>query len=514
MIGHNKLIQLAVLFLGLSVILGFLAADTAHSGAANLCGPGDRDSSPCNVVHGFEGNQVASDKVGATISGGGERYLPNKIAGDYGTVGGGQDNQAGDRATVAGGSDNAAIGFRSSIGGGSNNLAQSAYATIAGGTNNIASYIDTTIGGGINNSASGRDSTIAGGSGNIASFTEATVAGGGYNDSSGLAATIGGGSRNLASGTYATIAGGSGNKADALDTTVGGGSGNKATADDATVSGGLANRATEKYSTVSGGYENLAGNSNADPRDAEYATVAGGANNNASGSYAMIPGGSANVAAARYSLAAGRRAKISPGDSGSFLFADSTDADFSSASPNEFAVRATGGARIATAVDASSGNPISGVRLAAGGGSWQVLSDRAAKENITPVDSQEILKQLASLPIATWNYKSQEATVRHIGPMAQDFARLRVGEDNNYIDEMDANGVALAALQGLDQIVSQQNTRIKELQHANAAQQSQIAELSARLNRIESQSGTGHSSLELPVLGLLAGVIGLLVLRR
>jgi hypothetical protein len=513
MFSRNRLIQLAVTFIGLSIILGFLTADTARSATDNLCGTGDRDSSPCNIVHGFQGNQVTAGMVGATISGGGERFLPNQITGDYGTIGGGQDNQAGDRATVSGGSDNAAIGFRSAIGGGSNNIAQSAYATIAGGINNSATYIDTTIGGGTNNSSSGRDSTIAGGSGNIASFTEATVAGGAYNTSSGLAATIGGGSRNLGSGTYATIAGGTGNRADSLDTTVGGGSGNAATADDATVSGGLSNRATEKYSTVSGGYENLAGNANDDPRDAEYATVAGGANNNASGSYAMVLGGSSNVAAGSYSLAAGRRAKISAAQRGAFVFADSTNADFSSAAANEFAVRATGGARIVTGVDAS-GNPISGVRLAPGGGAWQVLSDRAAKANITPVDGQEILRELASIPIDTFNYKSQDAAIHHIGPMAQDFARLGVGENDKYINEMDANGVALAAIQGLDQIVSQQAAKIKELQAANAAQQAQIAALSARLDRLESSSGGAPSSYDWLPLSLFGLVIGLLVLRR
>ncbi len=513
MTRENRYIRIFVTLIILIVILGFLTPDMAHSATDNLCGTGDRDTSPCNIVHGFQGNQVTTGKVGATISGGGERYLPNQITGDYGTIGGGQDNQAGDRATVAGGSDNAASGFRSVIGGGSNNIAQSAYATIAGGTNNTASYIDTTIGGGINNSASGRDSTIAGGSGNIASFTEATVAGGAYNTASGLTATIAGGSRNSASGSYATIAGGTGNKADSLDTTIGGGSGNAATADDATVSGGLSNRATEKYSTVSGGYENLAGNGNDDLRDAEYATVAGGANNNASGSYATIPGGSANVAGASFSFAAGRRAKVSPSHPGAFVFADSTDADFVSASPNEFAVRATGGARIVTAVD-SSGNPISGVQLAPGGGAWQVLSDRTAKENIMPVDGQQILKQLASVPIDTWNYKSQDPAIRHMGPMAQDFARLGIGENDRYIDEMDANGIALAAIQGLDRMVSQQGAKIKELEETNAAQRSQITALSARLDRLESQTGGRANTLELLPIGLMGVMFGLLVLRR
>lgn len=48
-----------------------------------------------------------------------------------------------------------------------------------------------------------------------------------------------------------------------------------------------------------------------------------------------------------------------------------------------------------------------------------LLSDRNAKANLMAVDGYAILERLASLPIATWNYKSQSDSVRHMGPMAQ-----------------------------------------------------------------------------------------------
>ena len=71
-----------------------------------------------------------------------------------------------------------------------------------------------------------------------------------------------------------------------------------------------------------------------------------------------------------------------------------------------------------------------------------------------------------ALPLTTWNYKTQEKTIRHIGPMAQDFASaFEVGEDDKHITSTDADGVALAAIQGLNQKLEQKETEITELKH-------------------------------------------------
>ena len=62
----------------------------------------------------------------------------------------------------------------------------------------------------------------------------------------------------------------------------------------------------------------------------------------------------------------------------------------------------------------------------------------------------EVLEQVARLPIATWNYLSQDRAIRHMGPMAQDLhAALGLGESDKHIATIDADGVALAAIQGL-----------------------------------------------------------------
>ncbi len=69
----------------------------------------------------------------------------------------------------------------------------------------------------------------------------------------------------------------------------------------------------------------------------------------------------------------------------------------------------------------------------------------------------------------TWNYRSQDAAIRHIGPVAQDFyAAFGVGEDDRHISTIDADGVALAAIQGLYQVVQQKETRIADLGSAAA----------------------------------------------
>jgi hypothetical protein len=90
-------------------------------------------------------------------------------------------------------------------------------------------------------------------------------------------------------------------------------------------------------------------------------------------------------------------------------------------------------------------------------------SDRNLKENLAPVDSQEVLERVRSLPISRWSFKS-DATTRHIGPMAQDFtAAFNVGEDDQHIATVDADGVALAAIQGLHALVLRKDAEIADL---------------------------------------------------
>ncbi|NQX01829.1 tail fiber domain-containing protein [bacterium] len=77
-------------------------------------------------------------------------------------------------------------------------------------------------------------------------------------------------------------------------------------------------------------------------------------------------------------------------------------------------------------------------------------SDRNAKKDFRSVEPQSVLDKLAALPVSEWSYKS-DPSVRHLGPMAQDFhAAFGVGPDDRHIATVDADGVALAAIQGLN----------------------------------------------------------------
>lgn len=147
---------------------------------------------------------------------------------------------------------------------------------------------------------------------------------------------------------------------------------------------------------------------------------------------------------------------------GSFVWADRTGAAFSSTYPDQFSVRASGGTRIY-----SNGSLTAGVTLTPGGSSWSSVSDSTLKRNIKPVDGETLLRKLGNLRISQWSYKSQDESIEHIGPMAQDFhALFGLGEDDRHINSIDADGVALAAAKSLYQrilIMERENSELRDL---------------------------------------------------
>jgi hypothetical protein len=114
-------------------------------------------------------------------------------------------------------------------------------------------------------------------------------------------------------------------------------------------------------------------------------------------------------------------------------------------------------------------------------GALTEASDAALKEGFEPVDAQSVLARILQLPITTWNYIADGSTVRHMGPMAQDFyAAFGLGADDTHIASLDVNGVTLAALQELTRLLRAQETRIEKLERENQ-------ELERRLEAIEAQ---------------------------
>lgn len=399
------------------------------------------DGAP-NVIGGSPGNYVAPGVVGATIAGGGATnswgysdFYTNVVLADFGTVGGGMNNRVESDAlysTVSGG-----LG---------NYIAElAAYAAIAGGSEN---YVGTDA----------DFSTIGGGYGNqIATASSYS--------------SIGGGNYNYV-GTNS---------------------------DSSSIGGGYGNRigTNSTYSFIGGGWSNSIGNSSF---------------------YATIPGGFQN-AAVSYAFAAGCRAKAN--HTGSFVWADSLGGYFVSTDDNQFLIRANGGVGIGLtspgaqlAVSSSGGDVFPQVRInqadttdyarlrfTVGGdygkrwdlaarsnvfviysgqtgtealrlennnayvnGALVTTSDRNAKENFKPVNPRAVLDKVAALPLREWTYRTDADHAPHLGPMAQDFhAAFGLGADDKHIATVDADGVALAAIQGLNQKVEEKNAEIRDL---------------------------------------------------
>ncbi len=109
-------------------------------------------------------------------------------------------------------------------------------------------------------------------------------------------------------------------------------------------------------------------------------------------------------------------------------------------------------------------------------GVWTSVSDRNAKEDFQAITPGDVLTKVVGLPITQWKYKVEPAGLKHIGPVAQDFhAAFGLGDSDKAIGTVDESGVALAAIQGLNQ----------KLQGVNEKLESENAELKAQLKAIQ-----------------------------
>ena len=397
---------------------------------------------------------VTGDRLKIGTSGGGTHSLAgtaasiaggdqNKVNADYAFIGGGQQNtNTGPAAGIGSGYLNNidAESDQGFIGGGAANVLQDALqSSILGGSNNKIlsdSYASCICGGYVNTIQTNAEYSFLGAGTllTICSNAQYSFLGGGWgntisNDCS-YAAIVGGTVNAIHSGSaYGFIGAGSENKIVTNCTA-------------SVIAGGIQN----VINNSSGGAVIVGGGQNLIGTNSSYAAILGG-NSNVVGSncsFSVIPGG--NYARALHS--------------GCFVWGDdSTTAYVNSAAANQFVARASGGVTFY-----SNSGMSAGVTVAAGGGSWSSVSDRNMKENFRSADVREILDRLASVPVQSWNYKSQPASVRHIGVMAQDFyAAFRVGEDEKRISTVDADGVAMAAIQGLYQIVKDKESEITDL---------------------------------------------------
>ena len=184
---------------------------------------------------------------------------------------------------------------------------------------------------------------------------------------------------------------------------------------------------------------------------------------------------------------------------GSFVFGDRSTIDVVRAGVNHSATwRVTGGFRIFTAPNLSTGVTIqSGSAVSNWGqanaviststgaylttsGVWTNNSSRAAKTDFADVDARSVLQKVIELPISTWRYNAEPSGVRHMGPVAQDFSdAFSLGRDETTIGTVDADGVALAAIQGLHQELKVRDEEVAALQDELARQRAAIDQLKA-----------------------------------
>jgi hypothetical protein len=124
--------------------------------------------------------------------------------------------------------------------------------------------------------------------------------------------------------------------------------------------------------------------------------------------------------------------------------------------------------------DSSNGN---GAHVTAGG-AWVNGSSREWKTNFAELDPAQILERLRTLPVSTWEY-SGSSEGKHIGPTAEDFrAAFGLGHSDQYIATVDADGVALAAIKGLDAELKKKDVEIEQLEERLARLEALIATLS------------------------------------
>jgi len=104
-------------------------------------------------------------------------------------------------------------------------------------------------------------------------------------------------------------------------------------------------------------------------------------------------------------------------------------------------------------------------------------SSRELKTDFQAIDAGDVLNRVSQLEMSSWRYK-QGSPGKHIGPIAEDFEQVfGLGTDGKTISVVDANGIALAAIQGLYAEVQKRDRAIESLA-------AQVAELRGQVDTI------------------------------
>ena len=235
------------------------------------------------------------------------------------------------------------------------------------------------------------------------------------------------------------------------------------------------------YSTAMGANTTASGNSStamgSNTTASENTPTAMGPNTTASGDLSTAMGSHTTASGLR-STAMGSYASTG-GYAGTMAIGDnSTTNVLTNTAANQWIARFAGGIRFYTNAAATTGAYMNGSVSG-----WTNFCDRNKKENFTAIDGESILARLRAVPVSEWNYKGTEASVRYIGPMAQDFwqAFHLGGTDSLGINSISIDGVNMAAIQALEKRTEELNKKTAELQQKT----DEIALLKAKISSFE-----------------------------
>ena len=394
------------------------------------------NSSSPNVIGGYSGNIVSSGVVGAFIGGGGSASAPNRVSGNFAAVLGGDGNLA---------SSNSAVAM------GHNSTASGKYSTAMGTAATASGFGSAAIGETVN--SSGEASLALGGQ--TTASADYSTAMGYFTTASGLYSTAMGSHTIVNFNGFASTAAGYYAQASHqgafvwADTT-------SPTPFASTANNQFLIRAT---GGVGIGTPNPQGSLHiySDNNPTVVRIQSSGTPGFGRVEFVSNPQGDINQWRPSY---------IQSTDNGGFVgglaFCVNGAGAGNKFGSNEVMRVVNGAVGIGTTAPVSALQVVGTVTATA----FNPPSDRNLKENFASVSPREVLEKVVAMPISRWNFIGDAATP-HVGPMAQDFhAAFRLGTDDRHIATVDADGVALAAIQGLNQKLEEQRAENAELKRS------------------------------------------------
>jgi hypothetical protein len=130
----------------------------------------------------------------------------------------------------------------------------------------------------------------------------------------------------------------------------------------------------------------------------------------------------------------------------------------------------------------------------------RLASSRERKTGFKQVDPEQVLVRLRDVPVSEWSFSGNDEGVRHIGPVAEEFhaAFDLAGQDPTHLSVTDVQGVALAAIKGLDHKLGAREQEVARLREEIEGLRDANAELERRLVAIEEGLRSDHSPIASP----------------